>query len=379
MQIAHKPRHYFAIDFVRFLAALLVMISHYWALYYFSVSGPAFPKTTDQLPLHHFLRPVYDNGLSAVALFWLISGFVFACTYENKNPTAKEFFISRFSRLYPLHFATLIIVLLIQIFALKEFGKSQMFGNNDVYHFILNLFFISSWGFQKGLSFNGPIWSVSIEIAIYIIYFLTIPALRKFRVIGPIALIIGFYALMTAGMPGGFWACGYYFYIGVLLFTFLMWANGRCAIIGIGLIAAYLTIKLIFSDCPAPYSLPLLFSGIILFAATLDNTPSTSFIFKKIAWLGESTYGIYLCHMPFIWFMSCLFNLTNLNRGEIISSPYFLLAYIAAVLALARLSYLYIELPAKHYIRARYSRRRDISKEATQETAAAQARAARVQ
>jgi len=53
MQIAHKPRHYFAIDFVRFLAALLVMISHYWALYYFSVSGPAFPKTADQLPLHH--------------------------------------------------------------------------------------------------------------------------------------------------------------------------------------------------------------------------------------------------------------------------------------------------------------------------------------
>ena len=29
------------------------------------------------------------------------------------------------------------------------------------------------WGFEKGYSFNGPVWSVSAEVLIYFIFFFT--------------------------------------------------------------------------------------------------------------------------------------------------------------------------------------------------------------
>ena len=37
--------------------------------------------------------------------------------------------------------------------------------------FILNFFLVSGWGFEKGPSFNGPVWSVSVEIIIYFFFF----------------------------------------------------------------------------------------------------------------------------------------------------------------------------------------------------------------
>ena len=79
---------------------------------------------------------------------------------------SKKFFVNRFTRLYPLHFITLIIVAVLQFFSFKSLNQFMIFDYNDIYHFFLNIFFISSWGFEKGMSFNQPIWSVSYEIIV---------------------------------------------------------------------------------------------------------------------------------------------------------------------------------------------------------------------
>ena len=57
------------------------------------------------------------------------------------------------------------------VYSLNKFGNYQINSINDTYHFILNFFFISGWGFEKSYSFNGPIWSVSIELIIYALSF----------------------------------------------------------------------------------------------------------------------------------------------------------------------------------------------------------------
>ena len=108
-------------------------------------------------------------------MFYAISGFVFAYIYLsiNEKVSGKEFFVNRFARLYPLHFATLIIVAILQIINWSTTNSFQITHYNDFYHFILQLFFISSWGFEEGHSFNGPIWTVSIEIFIYGVFFFT--------------------------------------------------------------------------------------------------------------------------------------------------------------------------------------------------------------
>jgi len=77
---------------------------------------------------------------------------------------AWQFFVLRFSRLYPLHFATLIFVATLQLGSLSLDGYSIVYPCNDVYHFVLNLFFASVWGFEQCASFNAPVWSVSVEV-----------------------------------------------------------------------------------------------------------------------------------------------------------------------------------------------------------------------
>ena len=48
-------------------------------------------------------------------------------------------------------------------------------------HFFLNLFFLSGWGLERGGSFNAPTWSVSIEVLLYALFFVTCLSARARR------------------------------------------------------------------------------------------------------------------------------------------------------------------------------------------------------
>ncbi|MBF4213307.1 acyltransferase, partial [Pseudomonas donghuensis] len=76
--------------------------------------------------------------------------------------TGKQFFIERFSRIYPLHLATFASVALLQMFYTRYTGNAFVYPFNDLYHGVLNVFLAPAWGFEQGWSFNGPAWSISI-------------------------------------------------------------------------------------------------------------------------------------------------------------------------------------------------------------------------
>ena len=108
-------------------------------------------------------------------LFFCLSGFIFFWLYAGKITgravSFKNFGILRFSRLYPLHFATLLVVLAGQYLFRHLTGSFFVLPHNDWYHFILQIFFVPNWGWEKGFSFNGPIWSVSVEVWLYLMFF----------------------------------------------------------------------------------------------------------------------------------------------------------------------------------------------------------------
>lgn len=111
-----------------------------------------------------------------VDLFFVLSGFVFYWLYAesiaNRSVTPWRFAVLRCSRLYPLHLATLVAVALLTFLYKKQTGGPFGYPCNDAYHFVLQLAFASEWGFQAGHSLNGPIWSVSIEVLLYAMFFL---------------------------------------------------------------------------------------------------------------------------------------------------------------------------------------------------------------
>jgi peptidoglycan/LPS O-acetylase OafA/YrhL len=43
---------------------------------------------------------------------------------------------------------------------------------NDAWHALLNVFLAPAWGLEQGWSFNGPAWSISVEVLLYAGFFL---------------------------------------------------------------------------------------------------------------------------------------------------------------------------------------------------------------
>ena len=132
-------KKFYYVELLRFFSALSVLIYHYQHFFkpYSSFSSIDILNNKFIQPFYTFLEIIYNYGNFGVPMFWAISGFVFAFVYLNreKNINGKKFFVNRFSRLYPLHLATLLIVTLLQIENYNSAGSFQIYQMNDLYHF----------------------------------------------------------------------------------------------------------------------------------------------------------------------------------------------------------------------------------------------------
>ncbi|RYD71093.1 MAG: acyltransferase, partial [Sphingobacteriales bacterium] len=168
------PNRFHSLDVLRGLAALAVVFFHWRHNFYTGTASTGFVASNQ--PFYTTLYLFYEEGQKAVELFFTLSGFVFFWLYAKKlkdhSVSLSKFSILRLSRLYPLHFSTLLTVLILQRIYHSHFNSYFVYAHNDFYHFCLHLFFASNWGFQRGFSFNGPVWSVSVEILLYLIFFL---------------------------------------------------------------------------------------------------------------------------------------------------------------------------------------------------------------
>lgn len=345
-------KHYHWLDVVRGVAALTILFWHYQHFYFSGTNNPIV-YDRDIQPFYGALSLFYDHGYFAVQLFWVISGFVFAAVYGHKPGSGREFFVNRFARLYPLHFATLIVVAGLQAISFWTFGEFQLYPHNDVYHFFLNLLFVPHWGFQEGDSFNAPIWSVSVELFVYIVFWLIVRRVFALGLLGPMVVAGSFVALFALRVPGPFWECGAYFFLGCATWV---WSGAFGKRQVVNLITALAGIaagaSLLTSDIPhtGDAGRVLLFCGIVLLAASADALDRTR-LGHKVGWLGDISYSLYLLHVPIQVTAILVMDALRLDRPAIAAHGWFLATYVAVVTASAVLCYRYFELPARHWIR----------------------------
>ena len=180
------------LEVLRFISAFSVLVWHYQHFFYITNNSIDFIK--EKQPLYSILSIFYDYGFYGVEIFWCISGFIFFWKYRetiaSKSISYKKFFVLRFSRLYPLHFATLILVLFLQVIYFEQQKTFFIYQNNDTFHFITQIFLASNWGFEKGMSFNGPVWSISVEVLIYFFFFITLQNFSKSILINIAVLLL---------------------------------------------------------------------------------------------------------------------------------------------------------------------------------------------
>ena len=163
----------YLIELLRFLSAFSVVVYHY-QIYFFQMNyfnDVKILENLETLPFNLILNLLYKFGDYGVHMFFCISGFIMSYVYLEKteHTNAKTFFVSRFSRLYPLHFLTLILAII--IFYISNLDMFSGMIKGDFKHIILNLFLIQKWGLENFGSFNEPSWSVSIELLLYIVFF----------------------------------------------------------------------------------------------------------------------------------------------------------------------------------------------------------------
>ena len=337
-----------ATNLLRGMSSLAILIWHYQ---HFLDSGPGWDPSSQ--PLWYLLKPAYMYGQFAVQIFWCISGLILAHTYINQKKTGlAKFSLARFSRLYPLHLLTLLVVVAIQFVSMKSFGTYQIYGKNDLFHFFTNLFFVQAWGnLGDGFSFNAPTWSVSVEIVVYFIFFALLTVLRRGKIAVPVALLIGMWFLIkkypTINEDIFFFQCLTYFLAGVSIYFAVSFSK---PIAKIAILTSLVPI--------IAYLIPAFRSGyafiallLVCLAAFLDTFPITHHL-KRLRIIGELTYSVFLWHVPLQMIILMVMTQFEISRS-VAQSPMFLLFFLALTYSVGYASYRWIEQPARKYINNR--------------------------
>lgn len=354
----HSNSYLYTLDIARGIAALAVVLWH-WQHFFFRGPLPGSFERSDQ-PFYAVFSLFYEKGWMAVDFFFVLSGFIFFRLYarpiREKSIGLQEFIILRLSRLYPLHIFTLLLVGGLQYVVISLQGHSFVYPYNDIYHFLLNIFFAPAWGFQNGFSFNAPIWSVSVEILLYAIFFFFVSLLRlRFWHVLLLAAL-GFCLQDSQELIGrGFFA----FYMGgaaCIIFQILVGrrlaGSWSLSLLGVCIGAWLITVSDFHWEPPADaldshfgflpelgekwvalWVVGFLFPLSILCLALLESGGKGNPLPGR--WLGEISYSSYLLHFPlqliFLVFAHVFGLGVHVFYSPIVWLFYFLLLVIASV------------------------------------------------
>ena len=349
------PGRLVGLEGLRFLAAFAVLVWHYQ---HFAHMPGAMVAARDAQPLHALLAPFYDFGQLWVQLFWGISGFIFFWKYGAAIGDGLigggKFFWLRFSRLYPLHLATLLLVAALQPVHGALTGQAFVYHGNNGSNFLLQLLLATHWGAPVPFSFNGPIWSISAEVFVYALFFMAV------RCFGPrvwlIAVATGVcVATMLAGAMSPALACGAFFFAGGgAARAHGAWGgSGPARLVAAAMLGAVAlfawTIAPLQDESDALRYTVLVAMPPLLFLAAQDWRLLERFA-QPIQVAGNLTYASYLCHFPLQLVLAVGFAASGIAPP--LSSPLFLLAYLGATLVIARLVYEGFERPTEAWLRS---------------------------
>jgi len=158
--VVRKSETFTALNGLRFLAALAVVIFHYA------------PRVGGYARLPEILKNLIGEGPAAVGFFFILSGFVLAHRHLNGGPRvqAPAFYGARFARLYP---AYLLAFLLFLPVALQRYIVNPSPGSTGRHTFVLSAvlscLMLQSWT-PLAQAWNGPSWSLSVEAFMYLLF-----------------------------------------------------------------------------------------------------------------------------------------------------------------------------------------------------------------
>lgn len=339
---------YGALDGFRGVLAVGVFVHHSFATYAYFVTGRWEWSSS----------PVLNQlGQTTVALFFMITGFLFTLKSMSATIDWKALYVGRFARLFPLY-ALVVCVLFAAVFLVSG-GVMRESGMVLVREFLQWLAFVCfgrpdinalpmTWTLIAGVN-----WSLRYEVVFYL---LGVPALYFLsKVFSPRALFVGSLALLIVMLVlravlrqeigHGLYATHFLGGIVVAYASRQPRINHQIKTPLFRFFAGASMAVLFFSE--NAYGAPSIIVTVLLFLAVVGGLSGFGVFHTRAAlWLGDISYGIYLIHGLILWTtLSALKAAGVLETMDLAHYAGLMVCVGAVVVGLASLSYICIEKP----------------------------------
>lgn len=321
---------------IRGFAALLVVIGH--AKFHFWSGGAEFIK---HYPMNlwnffDYLLFAFDmltsNPALMVVVFFVLSGFFIAYSFDSNQWSLSNFYINRTIRIYIPYLSSLLFTVLLFYLTIKlnssifqsinpsEYNQGLVahFNHFDIQTFLWNLIFVAN---PYYIGYNDPYWSLLIEAFFYIVAPFFIKRPKLFMVISGFLLIIGLYfgtylSFINLYNPlksfitlyAFFFALGFYTYW--LIFKYrIQDVIKRINVWWYNSFAIFLLLTAIYGififDYKYTYLIGGLFTVLMIYRLIIYPVKS-SYVVKFFISMGKISYSMYLIHVPIFILMYAL-------------------------------------------------------------------------
>lgn len=363
------------LDSFRGICALLVAFMHLQALH------------------HFYFSPFVRHSFLFVDFFFVLSGFVIAHAYRQRLHTSRDaarFVVRRFGRVWPLHIAVLIALILAQLAALAaqsggiRMPKAPFTDNWSIDSIVSNILLLQSLGVHHHGTWNLPSWSISAELWAYLTFAAVVLLARKQLVLVSALLVAIGLAVILRYSPDfidatydfGYFRCIAGFFTGVLVEYFwrpIRLSRKTATTIEIAVLLGVIAFVTYGGGTIFSLAAPFVFGLTVFLFASETGAVSQLLRTKPFRALGLWSYSIYMVHS--IYYLVLLRNgprvleqvlhaplMANVpHEGELrpvlavggmYGTDLVAIGYLVAVVATAAITYRFIEDPARRWFYA---------------------------
>lgn len=307
-----------------------------------------------------WLDPFSMFGFIGVDLFFVLSGFILSYVYRERFATSlsltelREFAVARFARLYPLHLATTLLMLIAFAIAVRAGVPPHETGGYTLTSTILSLFLIQEW--FGVVAPNAGSWSISIELLNYLIFPLIIAVTARLPKWWPLlALVAGTYVseqVTETNVPHGVAE----FIMGCAAYSASQNYRPKFPL-PFSIVFFVVPFLILYQTHRPGFAIPAFCFTLLVYFMAVSDVRSDPFArlcaTRPLVFIGEISYSIYLLQ----WFVWIGWKHVIAKLPIFANNPYLMVACASMSLIIVSIfSYYLLEKPCRLWLRQRLMR-----------------------